>query len=223
MTYTTIPDTSIDGESILDENTTFLLRDNPIATAAGDSGAPRNLIASLEASIIPWIKLTEITISNDGTIDFTGNIDSTYELYKFVLLDVDPATDGSLLQARIGTGGTPTWQSGGSAYSILSTSRVVGSAVVEINGSSSAVSISGAVGNAATESLSGVVLVFNPANASESTKIQAETNYEDGSGNFSNSRSSGNYKAATAVTGIRFLMSSGNLNSGKITMYGLRK
>ena len=38
-------------------------------------------------------KLTTVTASSSATLDFTSNIDSTYNIYKFRFIDLHPETD----------------------------------------------------------------------------------------------------------------------------------
>ena len=51
MTYTVIPDADIDQDSPVTQPLMTALRDNPIAIAAGDAGAPRIVDAALDTTV----------------------------------------------------------------------------------------------------------------------------------------------------------------------------
>lgn len=215
-TYTTINDTEIDAESIIDENLMALMRDNPIAMIEGEPGSPGETLK-------PLILITETTISNDATIDFTG-LDSTYELYVFRLVNVRPSTDDQQLLMRFGTGGGPSWATSGYEAHVES---IVCSTGVETSEQDTAYfglhAAADGIGNQATENYHGEVMVFNPASATDHKK----SIYRGSFGSLTTvphiTAGGGAYKSTTAVTGVRFFMSSGNLNTGSIIMYGLRK
>lgn len=48
MAYRTVPDSEVDSDSPITQELMFALRDNPIAIAAGDTGAARNVLKSIE-------------------------------------------------------------------------------------------------------------------------------------------------------------------------------
>lgn len=90
MTYTAIPDTAIDGESILPESVMVLMRDNPIAIAAGDSGAPKIQLAAMDASSVDTSQLVAAAVGRseiaNSTTTSAGNL-ANNALVNFALND----------------------------------------------------------------------------------------------------------------------------------------
>ena len=68
MTYTVIPNTDKDAESIIDENLITLLRDNPIAIAAGDTGAPKIVTAAITDSNVTLSKMAASSVDTSQLV-----------------------------------------------------------------------------------------------------------------------------------------------------------
>jgi len=156
-----------------------------------------------------WIKLAEAVASNDATIDFEGVINSTYKQYMVVFENVVPVTDDVDLYMRVGTGGTPTYQTGsvydtgGTLYDHLFITNV-------------------GMGSAADEGLSGRSFMYDPS-ASSHTRVKNTTIYDRAStGGTIGNDLSGRYDSTIPVTAIRFYMDSGNIESGTFTLYGFK-
>jgi hypothetical protein len=173
------------------------------------------------------------TASADATIDFTANdypslFDGTYAKVVFELATVTPATDDTYLIMLVGTGATPTWQSGASAYSWAARGQ----------GSTAGADL----GSAADSFATGIALtrvgsthgLGTAANEHATITLegarlgQAERIYWHWTGTYINSEANlhmitggGQHASATAITGVRFLMSSGNIASGTFTAYGI--
>jgi len=89
--------------------------------------------------------------------------------------------------------------------------------LTQISGSSAA------VGNAAGESVSGTVNFYNPE-ASQFFHCQFATSYMQATASASSSCiGGGSYLTSAAITGIRFLFSSGNIATGRVRLFGYRK
>lgn len=159
--------------------------------------------------------------SASAQIDFTTGLNDTYDSYWISIDSLKPATDDVALWIRVGTGGGPTYQTTGYNYQFQdSGTGTTGSAqaqiVVNRNGSSVG------IGNAAGESLNGDFRFSNPEvgnfnligwNAFHMRADAAPNSYQG----------VGARSTAEVITGIRFLMSSGNITSGRFTLYGLKK
>lgn len=202
-TYTTIADSEIDPESPYTTTLATKNRDNPIAQGEGDSTVPaaqrncKHLIATATASA-------------SATIDFSNVIDGTYEHYVVELINVVPATDAVDLRIRVETGGS-TWQTG-SVYIYGSVTAAFVPATLT-NGISNVAAEGGASLN---------VHIYDPSSGSNWTHLKASaSSWLGDSGNHYSTLYGGAYTAITAVTGIRFYMSSGNVASGEFRLYGV--
>ena len=166
------------------------------------------------------------TASADSTIDFANNLDSTYEAYVVVFSGTIPATDGARFQLRIGTGGTPTYQSGASDYSWSTDYTVPGAASGGAVASDAEIELIGTaltVGNATGEHVAGRVFIHSPSDTNLHTYVEAQIVGKNTASGLFIANTAGSYNATTAVTSLRFLFSSGNITSGEFKLYGLQK
>lgn len=171
-----------------------------------------------------WVPLSSATASSSATVEFTSNIDSTYNMYAIVYRQVVPATDGASLRMRLSLDGGATYLSSGfysqcgiegSATQLTTTTEYIPLTSTSIgvdNGTSS--------GGA-----SGIVYIGDPSDASHYKAIWGAGTYIDSAVNANYTSSySGRYKTATtAVDAVDFLYSSGNITSGEFILYGIKE
>lgn len=168
------------------------------------------------------------TASASATIDFTTGLnDTTYDSFILRLDSVKAATDDVGLVMRIGTGGTPTYQTSGYHY-VLTRVRA-GSATPATTANNSAAymgltELSGTtgLGNATGEKFTGVV-EFSDPESSDFCEFVYRGQYGLALGESGSVVGGGRYNTAGAITGIRFLMTSGNIASGRFSLYGVKK
>jgi hypothetical protein len=179
---------------------------------------------------IPTGKLKLIssqTASNSASISFTSGLTSTYKVYKFVFVNINPATDGAIFQFNMST-------DGGSNYNVTKTSTWFScyhneggsTAGVAYNGSFDLAqgtgnnSITQEIGSDNDESASGTLTIFNPSSTTyvkhwicRSSTYAYDNFILDGF-------SAGYGNTTSAVNAIRFQMSSGNFD-GTIYLYAI--
>lgn len=168
-----------------------------------------------------WVKISSATASASATIDFTG-LSSTYAAYYIVCTGVLPATNAVMLQARISIASS---FSSSSLYSLAQQ----GTGASTVAGRSTSTSqwnlidsgIFGTLSNTAGLESTWRILLSNPSSTSNPKTIGFEGDLVASSTLCSFIRGSGFYQSNSAVDGIRFLMSSGNISTGKFTLYGL--
>lgn len=178
-----------------------------------------------------WTLVTTVTISNDATVDLDNIFDSTYECYYLVGNSIVPVTDATQLICRMGTGATPTYQTGASdyAFKVYQYPSDSSSVVNENNDSTSAIQLldptaGNKMGNGTGENTNFILRVFNPASSTYYTLIEGSVVCTTDTTTAQTQNTVGHYKGATtAVTSIQFYASSGNLSVGEIRVYGLSK
>jgi len=175
-------------------------------------------------------------ITNSATTDstdlssivFDSGIDSTYKLYIFKFIDLNPATDGAFFQFQANAAGA-------SGYNETITSTVFWSyhnegdtsaAIQYIDtrdqaqGTGSQV-MSDGVGNDADESLAGEMYLFNPSNTTYVKHFYIRTHFSSQGDPRSNSAFvAGYFNTTAAIDDVEFEFSSGNFD-GTIKMYGV--
>jgi lysophospholipid acyltransferase (LPLAT)-like uncharacterized protein len=189
-----------------------------ITITDGGANGPVTIAATTSGG---YVLLEQHTASSSATLDFTAFISSTYDEYQFELINVLPATNGANLLARVGTGGGPTWDTGNNygyanSYAYPSAGGGEGATV------QSSMLLNGAVSNTNMGSC-GHLRLFNPSGTTQYKSLMGQlTCYHSTVGYLIRSLT-GIYAQTTAVTGIRFLFSSGNIASGTIRVYGISK
>jgi len=160
-------------------------------------------------------------ISNAASVAFTQFDATKYDHYQFMLQHVIPATDGTILYAQTST-------NGGTAYSSTD-GDYHGAGNADLTGLRVAGYTSYLIGSESNEfGVSGPFMLYAPHNTSSYTfasNVGITYNTSDGDGYiYSLDRGPGSATARVAaedVDAIKFIMSSGNIESGEIVMYGI--
>jgi hypothetical protein len=167
------------------------------------------------------------TASSSSTISFTSGIDSTYKEYIFKFIDIHPTNDGVDIRVNFRDGGSSfdatktssffwTYHDEGGSTTILqySTGR-------DLAQSTSADALSGNIGADNDQSGVATLHLFDPSNTTFVKHYIATSNvYEDGNYTI-NSYSAGYCNTTSAIDAVQFKMSSGNMDSGTIKLYGV--
>ena len=215
------------GVALVDPNADRILFWDDSAGAVAFLGAGAGLtISGTTISSGARVLLATKTASASATLDFTEFNNAVYKWYEFELENVKPATDGVYLRARFSTDGGAAYDSGASNYQYMG--YACGSLGLQNHASAGAVAIDltyvGAanIGNAAAElGVTGIVKVYNASLSAGYTRLFASLEYDDTTTTVVNMGLSGSRRAAQDTDAMRFLMSSGNIASGTIRMYGI--
>lgn len=167
-----------------------------------------------------WVLISEQTVSNVATVDFTG-MDGSYPEYMVIGYDVLPATDSDALLMRISEDNGNTFKSGGTDYTYTYFVTTSGATNASAGGSTTAISMVVGLSNSAVvpSSFSMHVRGVNSSTARKQwmfelaahLAVAVEARYIG----------SGEYTTDTnAINAIRFLMNAGNI-TGKFKLYGL--
>lgn len=172
-----------------------------------------------------WVYLSSQSASSSATVDFTSSIDSSYDEYVFEIVDLLPATDGVSLYIRTSANAGGAWDSGGSDYVYTVASQAGGSAnALTSTGAAQIIAAEQISNTTAKGGVIGQVRLYVPSNTSSHKRLQFQTgNPQSGVSTIVSATGVGVRVATSVVTGVRFLMSSGNITSGTIRMYGVRK
>ena len=168
------------------------------------------------------------TASSSSTIDFTSNIDSTYDVYCFKFYNIHPGTHDVLFMMNLST-------DGGSNYNVAKTTTLFFATHGE-DGSGGALTyysakdlaqgtgyqtISLHPGAENDESCSGELWLYNPSSTTFVKHFMSTFNtYYHGDKTY-NTFCAGYGNTTSAVNAISFKMESGNIDSGDIKLYGI--
>jgi hypothetical protein len=221
---------------------------NPMTTQGdviygGASGVPTRLAKGTAAQVLAmnagatapeWatgggglVLLEQHTASNSATLNFTTAISSVFDEYLIEYIDVLPATNNTILWMRVSTDGGANYEAGAAVYRTAAFRLHTSAASVVTGGTNSAFLLSGVDGiynNAAGGGVVGSCKLFNPG-GSNYKKIIGNATHRDGTNAVQEMvQYNGEWTGATtAVNAVRFLMSSGNITSGTIRIYGFAK
>ncbi len=182
---------------------------------SGLSGGSMNLISTQ-------------TASSSSTISFTSGIDSTYDEYVFKFYDIHPATDNVRFEMNMSA-------DGGSNYNVTKTTTFFqtwhneadSETTLEYATTSDLAQGTGTqrfnngLGNDSDQSISGTLHLFDPSNTTFVKHFISTFNqvyYTDYSINMF---VAGYANTTSAINAIQFTMSSGNIDSGVIKLYGI--
>ena len=168
------------------------------------------------------------TASSSSTISFTSGIDSTYKEYVFRFYDIHPATNDTELQVGFRDGGTNYDATKTTSYfNALHYENDSSTSLAYVTGHDQAQStsflkiITTGLGNDNDQSCVGELHLFDPASTtfvknfySRATAAHQEDLTQD-------VYVAGYINTTTAIDGVQFKMSSGNIDSGVIKLYGI--
>jgi hypothetical protein len=174
--------------------------------------------------------LEQHTASNSAELDFTTCITSTYDEYEIHLVNLIPATDGAFLSLQVSVNGGSTYDSGanyGAVGWIVFNSGATHSG--SDNGLTAAPVPPGSTlkNAAASAGIVGRIHLFNPAGSTAANMLMDGRAYfqqQNAGGALAVEDFGASYLATgSAVNAFRVLMSSGNITSGTVRVYGLAK
>jgi len=169
------------------------------------------------------VLLEQHAAANSPTLDFTAFISGTYDEYMFEIIGLVPVTNAALPLIRMGTGGGPTWDVGAN-YNWAHKRFLWNGEGVTGNVADTSIALALGLGTAGgLWSFNGSFRLFDPASAIYKQISGKFSDLDTGSTLYTGTECIGAYLSATAVTGIRFLMSAGNISSGTIRAYGISK
>ena len=171
--------------------------------------------------------LSKQTASASANISFTSGIDSTYKEYLFTFNNIHPATDNVFLghQADV---------SGGSSYAQTCTNTMFYARHGESNSPADLdiyssddqaqgtdINKMAQLGSGSDECGSGHLQIFNPSSTTFVKHFISDMSGYHPSDQNMRIFNAGYYNTTSALVKFRFKMSSGNIDSGTIKMYGV--
>ena len=169
------------------------------------------------------------TASSSSTIDFTSNIDSTYDVYCFKFIDIHPQTDGVNFTVGFRDGGssfdaTKTTTAFYAVHDEADTQTSLAYSTASDQAQSTAflrLSPSGKLGNDNDQNFNGYLNLYNPSSTTFVKHFISRTSYQDYGNGHSDDYIAGYCNVTAAIDGVQFKMDSGNIESGVIKLYGI--
>ena len=191
----------------------------------GFNSSANGLEATLSGGSMTFI--SKSTASSSSTISFTSGIDSTYKEYIFIFKDIHPASDSVDFQVN--------FRDGGSDYDATKTTTAFNAyhqedddpaaiayhTDTDLAQSTADQVLAYATGNDNDQCVSGVMHLFNPSSTTFVKHFIASIQFYHSVEYSINRFVAGYCNVTAAIDGVQFKMSSGNIDAGTITLYGI--
>ena len=175
------------------------------------------------------VLLAETTASSSATLSFTSGIDSTYKEYLFEFINIHAATDSEHLTFNMSV-------DGGSNYNVTKTSTSFQAYHRENDEANPAVAYSTShdlaqgtgfqnfimgLGTDADQNGCGSLHLFNPSSTTFVKHFISVISNTEANDYATQYNTAGYGNTTSAVDAVQFKMSSGNIDAGTITLYGI--
>jgi len=175
-------------------------------------------------------KISTNTASSDSVVNITSGIDSSYNAYIIFYNNVHPSA-GSILTCQFTTNGSDfdlslcTAQTNGSNTEAGSASNNNADASEDQNSGTAYQSIGYAdtIETNAESCCNGYIWMYGLSSTTFHKHFYSRTVAKDDAPGGAQTFTTGQIKTASTVTGISFKMSTGNIDSGTFTLYGIGK
>ena len=173
--------------------------------------------------------LSTLTASSSATLDFTSGLTSTYDQYIFKFINIHPATNSVKFTFQTDTG-TNTNYNQAITSTMFEAYHAEGDGAQGLGYEAGHDQAQGTgfetlvinVGSDNDQSISGVLRLFNPSSSVFVKHFMSTINCSSQNDNSQNDFKAGYFNTTTALTRVRFKMSSGNIDSGIIKLYGIK-
>jgi len=181
-------------------------------------------------SLVP---IKTLTASGDATLSFVDGtadvvLDSTYPIYKFEFINIHPQTDDQTFNVN--------FRDGGSSYDATKTTTMfyarhneadtntllTYSTGLDVAQGTGVKGISPDVGNDNDQNTSGILWLFNPSSTTFVKHFFGTSSVTTANDYMYNFNYAGYCNVTAAIDGVQFSFSSGNIDSGKIKLYGIK-
>ena len=168
------------------------------------------------------------TASSSSTIDFTSNIDSTYDVYVFKFIDIHPSSEYAHFSFQADTGTNTSYNQTITSTSFTSTHNEGDTeAIINYQGGSDQAQGTGFQHltdqlEADNDSCSaGTLTIYNPSSSTFVKHFIARVQHHQADPSSREYYVAGYFNTTTALTRFRFKMSSGTIDNGVIKLYGI--
>ena len=184
------------------------------------------------SSLGSMVFIKKLTASSSATLSFVDGsdgvvLDDTYKEYVFTFKNIHPQTDN--------TSPTVGFRDGGTDYDAVKTTTAFrayhneadSDTALQYNGgddlaqSTAFQKLSTVCGNDNDQCYSGIMHLFNPSSSVFVKHFIIKGNVTDTSNYSINDFQAGYINTTTAIDGVQFKMSSGNIDAGDICLYGI--
>ena len=196
------------------------------ATTIADAGA-------FSVNLGSMVHIKTLTASSSANLSFVHGtdgvvLDSTYPIYKFEFINMHPANNNANFQVNFRDGGTnydatKTTTNFRAYHNEAGNDNSLGYfAAGDLAQSTSAQIIGSTIGNDNDKCGTGTLTLYNPSSTTFVKHFIVNSNTLEGSDYLVNYFIAGYCNVTAAIDGVQFSFDSGNIDSGKIKLYGIK-
>ena len=197
------------------------------ATTIADAGA-------FSVSLGSMVHIKTLTASGSGTLSFVDGtdgvvLDSTYPIYKFEFINCHPATDDVTFQFQTDTGTNTNYNQtvtstyfNASHYESGSATNLGYEASKDQAQGSSFITLAQNIGNDNDQHMSGELTIYSPSSDTFVKHFTSRVVEHHRIDLIIDCFIAGYFNTQTPLTRFQFKMSSGNIDAGKIKLYGIK-
>ena len=168
-----------------------------------------------------WTFITTVTASSSASLTVTG-LDSTYDTFAVAVSDLIPATDGTHMFMKVGdSSGVDSGSTDYSNHTIMGTAGSTSYNATATAGNGQ-INLGFSVGNASGEGFGGLYYIHNPGDGSVVPLITGTSAYKTNGGVTEGGSMCATRDAVITLDRVQFIMSSGNITSGRVTVWGIK-
>ena len=175
--------------------------------------------------------IASATATDSSVLSFTSGIDSTYDVYEFHFINIHPGNDAVDLRFQVNAAGGSGYNEAMVTTFFRTKHHEDGSAqeIAYIAGYDRATAdasfqpLGNGTSTDATHSTSGILTLYGPSSGTYVKHFQAQLVEAHESDIIMDTYVAGYVNTTTAIDEIQFKMSSGNIATGEIRMYGIAK
>ncbi|WP_017993839.1 hypothetical protein [Rhizobium leguminosarum] len=205
-TYTTLTDTTLSQDKPFTQSIARAMRDNPKALAEGDVTAPE---------VVGLSPLDKQVASNSASLVF-DNLPDGYDVLEFDIVGIYPVSPNwtNTLVMEVSTDNGSSWVNTG--YQLADDSGAVSSSSWALTGTSNTFN------TVTANSINGRFRTYNFSSSSLYKQMEGQTIWLSSAPSLVRKRFYGQINDVTKFNAVRFRFSTGNINSGYITMRRVR-
>jgi len=183
---------------------------------------------AFQASLGNLVLISEQTASSSASISFTTGIDSTYPIYKFEFINIHNSSDDNQFSFNFSA-------DTGSNYNVAKTSTHFYAIHTEADATGFSYYVGGDLANGTGFQITtlesgadndecdcGELYLFNPSSTTFVKHFICTMNEAGAAPRTSNNFIAGYGNTTSAIDAVQFKMNSGNIDSGKIKLYGIK-
>jgi hypothetical protein len=183
------------------------------------------------------VLIKTLTASSSGTLSFVNGasgvvLDGTYNTYCFKFINIHPQTADAIFQFNVSD------DTSSHSYDIAKTSTTFTAHHLEndsqtsltyqagydlAQGTGAQYLTGGGINNNNDDNASGELCLFSPANTTFVKHFIARANFVSSNPYSRDAYTAGYINTTAAITAVQFTMTSGNIDSGTIKLYGVSK